>query len=135
MKPDSVQRGKGPPPVRIRPSSGARRPPPPLDASRPVGQAMTGLWDTICRSSPPWRTQLAEAWPSIVGDHFVRHMWPGASGGMDGRTLTVFAGHSVIKYEADRQLRDLAARIRDAVPDAPVDRVLIVVGQPQSDSG
>jgi len=118
----------------FRPSSGARCPNP-LDASRPVGEVLPGLWAAICRAAPPWRARLNEEWAGIVGERFAKRLRPGPSEGMDRQTLIVYADHSAIRFEAEREMRDLAARIREAVPEAPVRRVRFQVDQPQSDSG
>ncbi len=108
----------------IRPSSGCRRKPAPVDASQSVQNLLPRLWDEVCKAAPPWKARLLECWPAIVGPEYARHLRPGPSEGIRGRTLTVFADHPVIQFEAERGLRDLVARIRAAVPEAPIDRVL-----------
>ncbi len=112
------------PPDGIWPSSGARRPPPPLDVSRKLGDLLPRLWSEVCRAAPPWKARLAECWPQIVGPRYAPHLRPGAMEGFKGRTMIVFVDHPVIQFEAERGLRDLPARIRATVPEAPVDRVL-----------
>lgn len=112
------------PPDGIWPSSGARRAPPPLDASRKVADLLPRLWEDVCRAAPPWKARLAENWPQIVGPRYAAHLRPGPAEGIRGRTLVVFTDHPVIQFEAERGLRDLLARIRAAVPEVPFDRIV-----------
>ena len=109
--------------VRIWPSPGRRRAPPPMASVR-VGAAVPPMYELLKNAFAPWRTQLVEQWPQIVGPKFAARLRPGRMEGYDKRTLSVFAQNSLWLSEASRELRDLLARIKKAVPDAPINRVI-----------
>ncbi|MCX7818260.1 MAG: DUF721 domain-containing protein [Kiritimatiellae bacterium] len=115
--------------VRIRPSSGARRPPPPLRSAQPIGKIVEQVVLDIAQRLPresaegDVRCRLLREWPQLVGSRLAGLLRPGPSSAATPATLVVWARNPVAMSEAARQLRDLAERIRSRLPDAPWRRV------------
>ncbi len=110
----------------VRPSSGARRTPP-REPAKSVSDLIEVVLEDLAQRMPPpespevaaVRSHLEGAWADLVGSRFATLLRPGPSAVHSPRTLVVWAKHSVALFEAQRQLRDLADRIRQRWPSAP----------------
>ncbi len=112
--------------VPVRPSSGARRLPP-RDPAQPMSEVIEKVLEDLAQRMPPpespevaiVRAHLERAWAELVGPRFAERLRPGPTAVHAPATLIVWAKHSIALFEAQRQLRDLARRIRQRWPAAP----------------
>lgn len=92
----------------------------PLPDGHCVGADVLPLMKTLERRIlAGWKSALVARWPELVGPKFEPHLRPGRFDARAGH-LAVYANHPMYRFEATRELRDLAERIRQTVPKSPV---------------
>lgn len=109
-------------PRGVSPSSGAWRDPPPLTGGTRIAEFIPVLMQRVQKHENAWRDALDARWAELMGARYAAHAQPGDYTAAS-RMLVVEVDHPVLAFEAARELRDLADRIRAAVPSAPVRRV------------